>query len=70
MHAASTAPNGRISADQLLTLDAVQTELGLGAHAMRMARRRGLRVKYIGRRAFVLGRDLIAFIDQHGKTEK
>jgi hypothetical protein len=70
MQSSNTAPGGRISADQLLTLDAVQAELGLGVHAMRMARRRGLPVRYVGRKAFVLGRDLIAYVEANGKTEK
>ena len=53
---------GRISADQVLTLEAVQQELGLGRHALREARRKGLKVRRIGRRGYVLGADLIAFI--------
>jgi hypothetical protein len=54
--------SGRISADQVLTLDAVRTELGLGIAAMREARRKGLKVRRIGRRKFVFGADLIDFL--------
>jgi hypothetical protein len=44
--------------------------LGLGIHALRMARRAGLRVKYVGRKGFILGRDLIDHVESNGKTEK
>jgi hypothetical protein len=54
--------SGRISADQVLTLEAVKAELGLGAAALREARRKGLRVRRIGRRGYVFGEDLIAFL--------
>ena len=47
--------SGRISADQVLTLEAVQAELGLGRHALREAQRKGLKVRHIGRRGYVLG---------------
>lgn len=58
---------GSISADELLTLDAIKARLGLGVAAMRTARRRGLVVKRIGSRGFVLGEDLIAYLAKHGK---
>jgi len=54
---------GLILADGLYTLAEVQQRLKLGQHAMRMARRAGLRVRRIGRRGYVLGRDIIAFVD-------
>ena len=54
---------GLVSADTLYTLAEIQERLKLGQHAMRQARRAGLRVRRIGRRAFVLGRDVMAFID-------
>ena len=34
-----------------------------GRHAMRAARKRGLRVRYSGNRAFVFGDDFFAYLD-------
>jgi hypothetical protein len=54
---------GLVSADCLYTLAEVQERLKLGQAAMRQARRAGLRVRKIGRRRYVLGRDLLAYVD-------
>ncbi len=35
-----------------------------GKHAMRTARRKGLRVRYVGGRAFVSGDDFISYLDR------
>jgi len=59
---------GLITADTLYTLHELKVRLGLGTHAMRSARRSGLKVRYIGRRALVLGRDVIEFVEKHGKA--
>jgi len=61
--------SGRVSSDQVLTLEAVEQELGLGRHAMREARRKGLKVRRIGRRGYVLGADLIEFIRDNSTCE-
>ena len=58
----SDAP-GLVSADCLYTLAEVQERLRLGQAAMRQARRAGLRVRKIGRRRYVLGRDLMTYVD-------
>ena len=58
---------GLVTADCLYTLAEVQERLKLGQHAMRQARRAGLRVRRIGRRGYVLGRDVILFIDSAAK---
>ena len=58
---------GEISADKLYTLAAIKWRLGLGAAALRTARRAGLRVRRIGRRGYVLGRDLIDYIDSQAE---
>jgi hypothetical protein len=58
---------GHVTADALYTLDEIQQRLKLGQHAMRQARRAGLKVRRIGRRAFVLGRDVMAFVDSAAK---
>ena len=46
---------GVIEAGAVYTLDEFQRRLRLGQHAMREARRAGLRVRRIGRRAYVMG---------------
>lgn len=60
--AAPTKQPGEVSALCVYTLDEVNNRLGLGATALRKARREGLVVRKVGRRGFVLGRDLIAWI--------
>lgn len=40
---------------------------GLGARAIRSARRKGLRVRRVGRRGFVSGDDFIDYLEQHGR---
>jgi hypothetical protein len=54
----------------LYRLDEAKARLGWGAAAMRQARRRGLRVRYAGRNAYLLGRDIIAHIEATGRDEK
>jgi hypothetical protein len=63
------ASAGRIAADELYTLAEIKLRLGLGAAALRTARRRGLKVRKIGRRGFVLGKDVIAFIERDRSQE-
>jgi len=62
--AAATAKSGEIRSDTLYTIDEVKKRLGLGIAALRSARRRGLRVQRIGRRGYILGRDLINYFNQ------
>ena len=54
---------GVISADSLYTLGEVRERLKLGEAAMRQARRAGLKVRTIGRRRYVLGKDLLDFVE-------
>lgn len=54
---------GLVSSDCLYTLDEIRDRLGLGQAAMRQARRAGLPVRKIGRRRYVLGRDLLAYVE-------
>jgi hypothetical protein len=49
--------------DEVVPLTELEARLGLGPSAIRMARRQGLKVHRIGRRKFVIGRDLIAFLE-------
>jgi hypothetical protein len=53
--------DGHVGQDELYSLAEIRRRLGLGAHALRTARRHGLRVLRIGRNDFVLGKDLIQY---------
>jgi hypothetical protein len=59
------APGGVIRADAAYSLDQVRQRLGLGTAALRTARRKGLTVRRVGRRSFVLGKDLLDFLEEH-----
>ena len=59
---------GHISADQMYTLDEIKRRLGLGVAAMRQARRNGLAVRYIGRRGYVLGKDILAYVESSARV--
>ena len=59
-----------IAADELYRMDEAQERLGLGVAAMRTARKNGLRVCYLGGRAFVSGRELIRYIKSNGEPTK
>ena len=62
--------SGVIRPDELYELSECQRRLGWGKAAFRTARRNGLKVRYCSRRAYVMGADLISYIDEHGKDEK
>lgn len=65
--AVATKRPGEINADSLYTLDELNDRLGLGKSALRSARREGLAVKRIGRRGYVLGKDVIAWFERSAK---
>ena len=52
---------GEISSDGMYTLAEIRARLGLGTYALREARRHGLPVRKIGRRSYVLGKDILDF---------
>lgn len=64
--AAATQKPGEIRADSIYTLHELGERTGLGQAALRVARRNGLPIKRIGRRAYVLGKDLIEYVDRAG----
>jgi hypothetical protein len=53
---------GTILSDALYRLDEAAARLGWGGHALRAARRRGLKIHRCGKRGYVAGRDLLDFI--------
>lgn len=64
----SPAPLGPvIQADAAYSLEQVKA-LGLGTCALRTARRNGLAVRRVGRRSYVLGRDLLTYLENDAKV--
>jgi len=61
---------GVIEPRVLYELSEAERRTGWGKSGFRQARRNGLQVRYVGRRAFVLGSDLIAYVQEHGKTSR
>jgi hypothetical protein len=61
-------PSGEpIRADELLPWSALHTRLGWGSRAVAEAQRRGLRVLVYAKRKYILGRDVIDFLERHGQ---
>ena len=54
---------GFIAADCLYTLSEVKARLKLGDAALRRARRDGLKVRQIGRQRYLLGRDILEYVE-------
>ncbi len=61
---------GVILPDALYRLDEAAARAGWGGHALRAARRRGLRIHRYGKRGYVAGRDLLDFITRGGTDAK
>ena len=62
------APGGVISADEAYSLDNLKQDFSLGTAAIRTARKKGLPVKKIGRKSYVMGKDLLQYLDEHATT--
>jgi hypothetical protein len=60
---------GAIVSDALYRLDEAAARLGWGGHALRAARRRGLKIHRCGKRGYVAGRDLLDFITKGGNPD-
>lgn len=58
----SNTTTGEIKADSLYTLPEIQARLGVRRAAWRQMRRDGLAVRYVGRRGYVRGQDVIDFV--------
>lgn len=55
---------GVISPDELYTLDAFKRRVGITESTLRSARRAGLKVSYVHKRAYVYGGDWIEYVRQ------
>jgi hypothetical protein len=53
-----------IEADTLYHLTEFRSRMGWGLTAMRTARKQGLRVRYLGGRGYVSGKDFFAYLDK------
>ena len=61
---------GLILADALYRLDEAAARMGWGGHALRAARRRGLKVHRCGKRGYVSGADLLSFVMDGGANAR
>jgi len=66
----SGIPVGVVDPERLYTLEVFKQIMGVGKVAMQQARRRGLEVRYVGNKAYVLGADYIQFVTEVGTTER
>jgi hypothetical protein len=64
-HRAAPIP-GSIASDALYRLDEAAARLGWGGHAVRAARRRGLKTHRCGKRVYVTGAALLDFVTKGG----
>ena len=67
--ASSARAPGFIELNAVYTMAEFQARTGLGKSAMRAARRKGMRVLYAGRNAFVLGSDFVEFLTHSDARE-
>lgn len=58
---------GSVTPDELLSLDEFKRRFRLGDAALRTMRRKGLKLKQVGRSKFVSGREFIRYVDSVGK---
>ncbi|HUT10730.1 MAG TPA: hypothetical protein VMY42_09555 [Thermoguttaceae bacterium] len=68
-HAASPNVPGCIESNTLYTLPELEARLKVGAWGLRMARRAGLPMLKMGKRKFVLGADVIRFLQDKPASE-
>lgn len=60
--------DGVINPEELYTLRTFKKRLSISDHTLRAARRAGLRVRYLHKQGFILGRDWIEYVlnaDRH-----
>jgi hypothetical protein len=60
----TSIPTGVIEPGALYQIEEFKRRTGFGNHAMRTARRNGLKVRYLGGRAFVHADDFFAYINK------
>ena len=70
MRLALPASQGVVSTEAIYSLEALRDRLSVGEAWLRTARAAGLRVRYHGKRAFVLGSDLEEFLRRRSDGEE
>ena len=71
MAAVLTSPlPGIVEPENLYSVDVACRLMNWGKAAWREARRRGLQCRYVGKNCYVTGAALIAYVEQHGDTER
>lgn len=68
MVTSTQAADSRIASGELYQLDEAMRRLGWGIGALRAARRKGLVTRRLGKRTFVSGAELIAFVEKVGQV--
>jgi len=68
--AGTEALTGSIRSDELLSLAELRRRLGWQEHAVRQARRAGLRLVSFGREKYVLGADVLQFFEKLGAEQE
>ena len=63
-------PRGVVDPERLYTLVAFKEIMDLGKVAMQRARRAGLKVRYVGNKAYILGEDYIQYVKEVGTTQR
>ena len=66
MKPTDTSMTGVINPDELYNLSAFKRRLGITSATLRTARRAGLRVFYVHKQGFILGRDWIDYVTSSG----
>lgn len=64
---ATAEPAGAVTRDEVLSLAEFSKRTGMGPAAIRNASRRGLIVRRVGKRSFILGRDFLDYVAEHGR---
>lgn len=59
--------DGVIEAGKVYPIATFRTLTGMGTAALREARKKGLLVRRVGLRSFVLGQDFLDFVREHGQ---
>ncbi|MCA9040924.1 MAG: hypothetical protein KDA65_11300 [Planctomycetaceae bacterium] len=59
-----------VQPDELYPLQTFMELTGLGTRALRTMRRAGLKVRRVGGRGFILGRDFIEHLDEIGEADQ
>lgn len=61
---------GPIEPQVLYPLEDFEARSGMGKTALRQARRTGLKVRYVGNRGFIFGRDFLNWVDETARESK